>query len=102
MKNRDEQNSILGDDIRNIAKELQVIYAKAESSYEPIVNDIIRTNSKDENEIERVLDFMLDFADSEKILALFKDLCRYYYGINPQAATDYVRIYKELYEMDEP
>ena len=102
MKNRDEQNSILGDDIRNIAKELQVIYAKAESSYEPIVNDIIRTNSKDENEIERVLDFMLDFADNEKILAFFKKLCRYYYGLNPRAATDYVRIYKELYEMDEP
>ncbi|MDR3266049.1 MAG: hypothetical protein LBT24_00560, partial [Tannerella sp.] len=56
---------------------------------------------KDEKEIEYILNYMLDFADNEKILALYRKLCRYYYSINPQATAEYIQSYKELYDEDE-
>jgi hypothetical protein len=43
----------------------------------------------------------LNFADSEKILALYRRFCRYYLGINPQATAEYAQSYKEMYDADE-
>jgi hypothetical protein len=44
---------------------------------------------------------MLGFADDEKILALYRKLCRYYFDINPQATAEYIQLYKKLYDEDE-
>ena len=44
---------------------------------------------------------MLDFAYNEKILALYRKLCRYYFDINPQATAEYIQSYKEMYDEDE-
>ncbi|MDR1678641.1 MAG: hypothetical protein LBR81_02575 [Prevotellaceae bacterium] len=101
MSNQDEQHRALTDDIREIAKELQAIYSQAESIYASAVNDIISRKSKKEKEIEILLDYMLDFAGDEKILALYRKLCRYYFDINPQATTEYIQLYKEMYDEDE-
>lgn len=101
MNNQDEQHSVLSDNIRGIAKELQTIYSQAEIYYTSAVNDIIRHQSKDTKEIEHLLNYMLDFADNEKILMLYRMLCRYYLDINPQATAEYIQSYKELYDTDE-
>jgi hypothetical protein len=47
MRNQDEQYSTLTDDIREFAKELQVIYSQAESTYASAVDDIINRKSRD-------------------------------------------------------
>ena len=100
-ENQDKQQKILTNDIREIAKELQTIYSQAEIYYTSAVNDVIRRQSKDVKEIEHLLDYMLDFADNEKILALYRKLCRYYFDINPQATAEYIQSYKEMYDADE-
>jgi len=102
MKNhQDKQQSTLTEDIRAIAKEMQAIYVQAETYYTSAVNSLIQSKRKDEKEIEQILNYMLDFADNEKILALYRKLCRYYYSINPQATAEYIQSYKELYDEDE-
>ena len=93
--------SELTNDIRGIAQELQAIYSQAEIYYTSAVNDVIRRQSKDTKEIEHLLNYMLDFADNEKILALYRKLCRYYLDINPQATAEYIKSYKEMYDEDE-
>jgi len=100
-KNQDKQQKILTDDIREIAKGLQAIYSQAETQYTSAVNDVIRRKSKDAKEIEHILNYMLDFADNEKILTSYRKLCRYYFDINPQATAEYIQSYKELYDSDE-
>jgi hypothetical protein len=101
MNNQDEHHSALIDDIREIAQELQTIYSQAEIYYTSAVNDVIRHQSKDTKEIEHLLNYMLDFADKEKILMLYRRLCRYYFDINPQVTAEYIQSYKELYDTNE-
>jgi len=99
--NQDKPPSDLTEDIRLLAKEIQAIYSQAETYYTSEVDSIIRRQSKDAKEIEHLLDYMLDFADNEVILVSFRKLCRYYYDINPQATTEYIQSYKEMYDADE-
>ena len=101
MSNQDKQHSALTDNIRGIAKELQAIYSQAETYYTSAVDDVIRRQSKDEKEIEHILNYMLDFTDNKKILTSYRKLCRYYLDINPQATAEYIQSYKELYDADE-
>jgi hypothetical protein len=101
INNQDKQRNALTDDIRIIASEMQRIYSQAETYYTSAVNAVIQRQSKDTKEIEPLLDYMLDFADNEKILNLYRKLCRYYYKLNPQATAEYIQSYKELYDADE-
>ena len=102
MKKVDEkQQSDLSNVIRDLAKDIQAIYAQAENYYPSAVDDLILRKSKNTKEIELLLDYMLDFADSEEILTSYRKLCRYYFDINPKATADYIRFYKEIFDADE-
>ena len=59
---------------------------------------IIKNNIKDEKQIERQLDEMLDILfvyETNETLLTFRRLCRHYFDINPQATADYINFYKE-------
>ena len=59
---------------------------------------IIKNNIKDEKQIERQLDEMLDILfvyETDETLLTFRRLCRHYFDINPQATADYINFYKE-------
>ena len=43
---------------------------------------------------------MLDFGFDDRILVLFKKLCRYYYAIDPEATASYVYSYREMWDKD--
>ena len=101
MDTKDKNFSELTNNIRGIVQELQTIYSQAEIHYTSAVYSVIQRQSKDAKEIELLLDYMLDFADNEKILASYRKLCRYYYSINPQATAEYIQSYKEMYDADE-
>ena len=100
MDTKDNNFGNLMDDIRGIANEFQAIYSQAETYYSSAIDDVIRRQSKDEKKIEHLLNYLLDFADNEKILTSYRKLCRYYYNINPQATAEYIQSYKELYDAD--
>jgi len=84
--------------IREIAKELFALGATAAKVYEPIVNDLIGSRCKDRMEIERTMDYLLDFCGNPAVLELFKKLCRYYYYLDPKATSEYIGFYLEQWE----
>ena len=88
-------------DISTIAKQMQAIHSQAVVEYSPIVEDLIRSNCRDEYRIELTLDYLLDFAGDERILNLYRKLCRHLYTLNSQAAAEYIQFWKEQYDEDE-
>ncbi len=75
---------------------------QAALQYQPVVDEILSTNSRDATHIERTLDGLLDFCGHEPVLAIYKDLCRHYWAIDPAATADYIRAYRECWDCDEP
>jgi alcohol dehydrogenase YqhD (iron-dependent ADH family) len=83
--------------IREIADAMKGLFERAELAYTPLVNSLIQSGSKDSWEIEHLLDGLLDFACYDRMLLLFKKLCRYYYTINPEAALSYAETCLEMW-----
>jgi hypothetical protein len=69
-------------------------------AYAPIVQNLLRSRSRDENQIEQALDHLLDCACIPEGFAHFKALCRHYWHINPQATAEYVSAYREIWDND--
>lgn len=85
-------------DIKAIVKQFSNLANEALKVYTPIVNEIIEKQNRDENHIQRTLDYLLDFCFDEKMLTLYRRLCRYYWDINPQATANYIDYYREMYD----
>lgn len=71
------------------------------SAYEPIVDRIISSGSTDMNAIERTLDTLCEVAFDEKVLIIFKKLCRYYYNIDPVATAQQINFYRKMWDNDD-
>ena len=74
---------------------------RAAQQYLPVVDEIVRTRSRDVQLIEHTLDGLLDFCGHEPVLQLYKRLCRHYWDIDPAATADYVNAYREYWDGDE-
>jgi len=44
---------------------------------------------------------MLDFCFDDAMLCLYKDLCRYYFKIDPVATASYIYAYREMWDEEE-
>jgi hypothetical protein len=84
-----------------LATQIQDIARQAVTEYTSVVKAILRSESKDVAHIENVLDGLLDFCFDPDALGLFKTLCRYYYAIDPQAAAEYVLMYRDMWDEQE-
>lgn len=82
---------VLGQQLVDLAKEATRL-AQQE------VNDIIDSGDDDMARIEQQLDRMLDFAFDADMLALYKQLCRHYFNIDPVATSQYVHAYREMWD----
>jgi hypothetical protein len=76
------------------------IARRAVAEYEPIVDSIMRSRSKDIRNIEHTLDGLLDFCFDAEALILYTKLCRHYYFIDPAATADYVRAYRDMWDSE--
>ena len=99
-KEEDEKYEEFIDGIKGLAEQMNQLTKLAHVQYSPVVEDLIKRRCTDENEIEHLLDWILDFAYEEKMLLLFKKVCRYYYPINPKATEDYINFYREMWDED--
>jgi hypothetical protein len=87
--------------IRGLAEQLQVLNQQAVLAYTPIVDDILRSRSRDTNHIELTLDGLLSFCCYDPALQLYKKLCRHYFFINPVATAEYINAYREMWDSEE-
>jgi hypothetical protein len=81
-----------------LAQSLSALARRAVAEYAPLVDAIVRDQSRDVRHIERTLDGLLDFCFDAEALLLFKKHCRHYYTIDPAAATYYVHAYREMWD----
>jgi hypothetical protein len=87
--------------IRGIAESLNALNRQAVREYEPIVESILRSRSRDTGHIEHTLDGLLGFCGYEPALVLFKKLCRHYWEIDPAATARQIHAYREFWDSDE-
>lgn len=86
--------------VTDIAGQIQDLNRQSVSQYTPIVNNIILTNNRNVSHIEHTLDSLLDFCGYVPALQLYRQLCRYYWDIDPEATTFYVNSYREMWDSE--
>jgi hypothetical protein len=87
-------------EIGALAGSVRDLQQQAAWQYKPVVDDILRTHSRDIRHIEHTLDGLLDFCGYEPVLQMYKQLCRYYWYIDPAATTAYIHAYREYWDSD--
>jgi hypothetical protein len=87
--------------IGSIAGSIHDLQRQAERQYKPVVDDLLRTRSRDVKQIEHTLDRLLDFCGHESVLKMYKRLCRHYWDIDPAATADYINAYREYWDPDQ-
>lgn len=87
--------------IHTLARGMRDMQQQATQLYQPVVDDILRTRSRDTRRIEHTLDGLLQFCGHEPVLQMFKNLCRHYWEIDPAATADYINAYREYWDSDE-
>ena len=85
--------------IYQIAEQIVEIHQKAYEVYLPLVEDVC-SRTVSEAELSHLLDYLLDFACDEKILVLYKKVCRRYLYTYPDCIKFYVEAYREMQEDD--
>ena len=86
--------------IRTLVDSMRDLQRQAAQRYQPVVDEILSTQSRDTQYIEHTLDGLLDFCGHEPVLHLYKQLCRHYWEIDPAATADYVNAYREYWDSD--
>ena len=88
-------------DIGPLVRSLQDLQKQAARQYKPVVDELVRSRSRDVKQIEHTLDGLLDFCGYEPVLKMFKRLCRHYWDIDPAATAFYVNAYREQWDSEE-
>ena len=86
--------------IFKIAEQINQLHKKAYDTYLPLVDDICRCEVS-EKELSYLLDYLLDFACDERILFLYKRVCRRYLYTYPNCIKFYIEAYRDMWENKE-
>ena len=73
--------------ISKLAVARQQLARQAEQQYSFEVETLLRDQCRDPQRIEHLLGGMLDFCFDDEMLRLYKNLCRYYFKIDPVATA---------------
>lgn len=84
-------------DTKAIVERIQDISELSYNYYKPLVDRIIAEKAS-EKEVEHLLDYMLDVCHDDRMLNLFKKVCRRYYSLYPEMIASEILVYKEWYE----
>ena len=85
------------ENIYRMAEQIVQLHQKAYEAYLPLVEDVCsRTVSEDE--LSHLLDYLLEFACDEKMLELYKMVCRKYLDVYPGCIKDYIEAYREMWK----
>ena len=84
-------------DTKAIVERIQDISELSYKYYKPLVDSII-VEKASEKEVEHLLDYMLDVCHDDRMLNLFKKVCRRYHALYPEMIASEILVYKEWYE----
>jgi hypothetical protein len=97
-----EPNENIPQAIFDLVNSMRGIEQRAAQQYRPVVNDILRTGSRDVQHIERTLDGLLDFCGHAPVVLMYRQLCRHYWQLDQAATAYYISAYREQWDSDEP
>ena len=83
--------------IGQIAEQIIQLNQKAYEIYLPLIEDVC-SREVSEDELSHLLDYLLDFACDEKMLILYKRVCRRYLYVYPECIKTYIEAYREMWE----
>lgn len=78
--------------VKEIASHIRALNDMAVREYTPLVDDIC-SRIAPQNEVERMLDYLFAFAGNDKILLLYRRVCRHYFQIYPESIAWYIMEY---------
>ena len=81
-------------DTKAIVERIQDISELSYNYYKPLVDSII-VEKASEKEVEHLLDYMLDVCHDDRMLNLFKKVCRRYHALYPEMIASEILVYKE-------
>ncbi len=84
--------------INTIAQTFKANADRAYGLYAPWVEETVAGGVRSVRDIEFLLDHILNFCFDQRMVELFRMLCRYYYDIGQRATTRYVHAYRELWD----
>ncbi|MBQ6695603.1 MAG: hypothetical protein IJN16_02765 [Lachnospiraceae bacterium] len=87
------------DDLSKLAIQIEHINERAYIQYKPIVYDLC-SRVAPISEVEHTLDRMLDFCGYDKVLVLFKKVCKHYYEIYPEMIAYEINSYREFWDSE--
>lgn len=95
----EEREKDLLEDIKDIVDAFSGLYDMAYVAYLPLVEDICSRDAS-EHEVEHLFDYLLDFAREDRMLALYKRVCRRYFRQYPSMIADHVYMWRDMYDED--
>lgn len=95
--NLDKDVKKLVKDLEPLIQQMKTINDHAVVSYTPLVDDLCRRKAP-QNEVELMLDYLLMFAGDDRMLALYKRVCRTYWQTYPESITFYIMEYRKEYD----
>ena len=87
----------MDDEIKKIVCMITELDDLAYATYKPIVEEICARKAS-ESEVEYLLDYMVGMCNSDRMLELFKCVCRKYIYLYPEMVTSEIYTYKNMYE----
>ena len=92
-------NKQIEEHISKLAETLVGIQERAAIEYTPLVHDICNRKAT-EDEVDNLLTWMFDFAGNDKMLLLFKNVCRTYLYTYPEVVGFYIMEYRKEYDRE--
>ena len=99
-----KQEDTLNQDVEKLVKDLEpmiqqmkIINDHAVVAYTPLVDDLCRRKAS-QHEVELMLDYLLMFAGDNRILVLYKRVCRTYWQTYPESIAFYIMEYRKEYD----
>ena len=86
-------------ELLEMAKAISELQERAVAAYRPLVDDICSRKAK-EDEVDHLLTWMFDFVENERMLMLFKRVCRAYFNTYPEVVAFYILEYRRLYDRE--
>ena len=88
-------------EIQALVGQLQRLQSQAAQHCQPVVDSLLRTGSRDVQQIEHTLDGLLDVCGHAPVLAMYRRLSRRYSEIDPAATADYFKAYRDQWDSEE-
>ena len=85
-------------DISDIVEEIKQAYDYAYMNFSISTQLICSNPNASEEEIEKLLDLLLGYCEDDRILDLYKKVCKTFYSKYPNMIAEHILMYKDMYK----